>query len=83
MTGRTRRQRVKDALRMSGYRLCALSAFYRSGELHNGRNEIKPLRKEGWVIEDEWVTHDGTAHKHYTVRFDPERQPRQMTLGAA
>lgn len=80
MTGRSRRQRVKDALRQANYRLCALTAFYRSGELHNGRNEIKPLRKEGWVIDAEWVSHGDVRHVHYIVRVDPERTPRQMTL---
>ncbi|MCR4340540.1 MAG: hypothetical protein NUW01_11735 [Gemmatimonadaceae bacterium] len=80
---RTRRQRVKDALRQANYRLCALAAFYRSGELHNGRNEIGRLRLEGWVIDAEWVTHDGIAHAHYIVRVDPERRPEQLAWQAA
>lgn len=78
----TRRQRVKDALRRADYHLCALEAFYRSGELHNGRNEMKPLREEGWQIETEFVTHDGISHAHYIVKVDPER-PRQLTLTEA
>ena len=81
---RTRRQRVKDALRQANYRLCSFSAFYDSGELHNGRNEMKALRKEGWIIDAPWVEHgDGKRHVHYIVRVDPERRPEQLAWQAA
>lgn len=75
----TRLERVKTLFRQSD-EVCALEAFYRSGELHNGRNEIKPMRSEGWVIDREIVQHDEVVHAHYIVRFNPERQLIQARL---
>jgi hypothetical protein len=80
----TRRDRVKSALREAHGNLCALEAFYRSGELHNGRNAIPELRDEGWEIATEWRRHgDAPAHAHYIVKRDPDRQPKQLTLVSA
>lgn len=77
----TRRDRVRALLRQHG-ELCSLEGFYQ-GRLQNGRNEIKPLRDEGWVIEDVWSTHDGVTHKHYRVVVDPARKAQQSAFSFA
>lgn len=76
----TRRDRVRDLFWRSDV-VCSLEAFYRSGELHNGRNDVGVIEREpGWQIRHEWIDHHDGAGKHVDYIVERRPPPEQIAL---
>lgn len=78
----TRRDRFLDGMRRAGRDgLCSWD-MYRIA-LPNSRNELKPLRERGFVIDADFGIHEPgiVAHCHYRLRREPA--PRQLALEVA